>query len=72
MTAPRIILSEELIKKWGGALRLPDNVRRMVLDLQSGEPVRIYYECFGDARILEIETPAGALAINVAEEDQEG
>lgn len=59
-----------MIAKWREQLNLPDGIRRLVVDLVVGKPAYIYYECFGGPELLEIEPPAGALVINVAEDEE--
>ncbi len=64
---PSVLLSDELLTKWREACGLPDNCRRMVIDLQYRKPVAVFYECLGDERLLDIEPPTDALCISVAD-----
>ena len=36
---------------------LPDNTVRVIVDVQLNNVVRVYYECLGDERILEVDVP---------------
>lgn len=33
---------------------VPPHCRRVVIDMQAGDAVRVYYEIFGDARIIDV------------------
>ncbi len=71
-TAPRrIMLSDEVIDSWREKLTLPNNIRRLVVDLQMGKAFHLYYECLGDAALLEVQPPSSGVYINVGEDDEE-
>lgn len=36
---------------------VPDGCRRIIIDIAVNTPVKMYYECFGDERILAIDLP---------------
>ena len=64
---PNPILADQLFAKWREACGLPENCRRIVLDLQYREVVKVFYECLGDERLLDIEPPTDAVCISATE-----
>ncbi|KKN20053.1 hypothetical protein LCGC14_0939470 [marine sediment metagenome] len=34
---------------------LPDNCRRVIIDIAYDDAVKVYYECYGDERLLKID-----------------
>lgn len=49
---------------------VPEYCRRMVIDVQIGKPVIVYYECYGSEKMLELDIPGSlenAVKINVSE-----
>ncbi len=53
--APRTILGQDLFAQFIKAGIVPSNCRRMVIDMEVEKAVRVYYDCFGDERLLEVE-----------------
>jgi len=49
--------NSELIKALTSEGLLPDNCRRMIIDIDCDNIVKIYYECYGDEKILKIDLP---------------
>lgn len=58
------IRSDEFVMKWAEALGLDPldehYVRRLVIDAEAGQPLRIYVERYGTDRLLEIVPPSPA------------
>lgn len=53
---------------------VPDMLTRVVIDIQLDEPVRVYYECFADGKMLDVVLPAalnGAVLISAKDVDTE-
>ena len=48
-----------LIKQFQDADILPDNCRRVILDVSYNDAVMIYYEVLGDERLYDIDFAAG-------------
>ena len=36
---------------------IPDHCRRVVIDIEVGNVVKVFYECYGDERLIEVLTP---------------
>ena len=47
----------DLIKAMQEAGILPDNCRRVVIDIPYDDLVEVYYECLGDTRLLDVGMP---------------
>ena len=62
MEKPSIILSDALLDLLAPALELDGafgdkKTHRVILDLETGKPVKIYIERFGDARLVDVAWP---------------
>lgn len=68
---PDLITGEKLVKQFQKAGMLPDNCRRMVIDASADKLVIIYYECYGDERIIDICVP-DKLNLHVEKEGDNG
>ncbi len=55
MSKPQVILGKGLLETLMGAGILPDNCRRAVIDVTVDKPVKVYYECYGDERLLDVD-----------------
>lgn len=44
----------DMIRPFVDAGIVPDNCRRVIIDLQADDVVRIYYEIYGDDRIIDL------------------
>lgn len=56
-----------LIASFVKAGMVPSATRRIVIDIEYDEIVKIYYECLGDKRILDLKLPEkllGAMAVH--------
>ena len=42
----------EFMKQFVEAGLVPDNCRRIVIDLEVNDAVKVYYECFGDDKFV--------------------
>lgn len=51
------IKSQDFAKPLIDAGVLPPNLRRMIIDVQSGQPVKVYYDTFGNESLLQMITP---------------
>lgn len=55
---PKLIRSDPWITQLISAIGLDGaRVRRVVLDAEVGQSIKVYVECFGDERLLTIGTP---------------
>jgi|TARA_Y100000310_G_scaffold336405_1_gene420842 hypothetical protein len=36
---------------------VPPNIRRCIIDMEVGNAVKVYFECFGDSEMLELIVP---------------
>lgn len=73
---PKIILSQPFFDLLEEAGIIPSKdsdtrVRRVVIDAEIGAPVRIYFDTFGDERLLSIGPPALAKITRDVDEDNE-
>lgn len=59
----RFILSKEFHDALKGLGVVPDNCRRIVIDVPTNSAVVIHFECYGDARLLEVLSIPGAVVI---------
>lgn len=59
----KIIHASSLIDALKGSGILPDNCRRVVIDLNTDDATKLYFECFGDDRLIEILTPKNFVEI---------
>ena len=67
------IVSDDFFQGFVDAGIVPKDVRRMVIDIEAGNAVMVYYECYGSKKLLELILPTtlkDAVLINVA--DREG
>ena len=48
---------EGLFGQFKKAGMLPDNCRRIVIDIEVNELVKVYYETFGDDQLVAIDIP---------------
>jgi hypothetical protein len=51
-----VLLGRDFLTKLQAAGVLPPHTRRVVIDAAYDEVVQVYYECFGDSRMLSIDT----------------
>jgi hypothetical protein len=66
--ARRIVLSQEVMQQLHRGGLIPDNCQRIVIDLTIGEPARVFYQCLGDERMLQVNLPealADAVVVHV-------
>jgi hypothetical protein len=56
----RIILAERFMDALKEQGLIPSNCRRVVIDAEVSNPVHLYYECFGDERLLNIALTDGS------------
>lgn len=47
----------ELIEQFMKKGIVPDNCKRIVIDIGMEDAVKIYYECYGDTRLIDINIP---------------
>ena len=52
-----VVHSMDLIKQFVEAGLVPDNCQRMIIDVKYDEVVKVYYECLGDKKMLDIDIP---------------
>lgn len=52
-----MVLGHTLIQRLQAAHLLPPACRRVVVDVQVNEVVKVYYECFGSEELLEVLLP---------------
>ena len=48
---------ENLIKAFEEAGLVPTPCRRIIIDIEVGEAVKLFYECYGDERMLQLDLP---------------
>lgn len=67
---PRRIMSESLWPAFVKAGLFPDDgaVRRVVIDVQAGEPVVMYVEMWGDERLLDVVPTLEGIEVRVLSE----
>lgn len=44
----------EIGTKLAAAGLIPENVRRIVIDIPANDPIMVYYECYGDAKLVNL------------------
>lgn len=54
MTAIR---AKEFCEKFAAAGVIPPNTRRMIIDVEAGKAVKVYYDTFGNETLLQLITP---------------
>ena len=52
-----VLLGRTFLDRLKQAGAIPPTTRRIVIDASFDEVVHVYYECFGDAALLAIDTP---------------
>ena len=52
------VISNEFFQQFVNAGIVPENVKRMVIDIEANEVVKVYYDCYGDKKMLELDLPA--------------
>ncbi len=58
MDQPMMVKGDsKLVQQFVKAGIVPNHCRRIVLDMEIGEIVKLYYECYGDDKLLEIDIP---------------
>lgn len=65
-TRRKVINSEPLVAELVKRGIVPSNCRRVVIDMQAQEPAVLYYELYGDERLLEVFASNSGVAIKEA------
>jgi hypothetical protein len=63
MLKPQIIHAQDLIKVLMEKGVIPPNCTRCVIDLDVADVARLYFECLGDERLIEVFMQENAIVI---------
>lgn len=70
MAEEKCIMSNELFNKLDELGLVPEKCQRMIIDLQFNDIPKIYYQCLGDERLLDVEL-VNELGIVIREQEKE-
>lgn len=57
MSGP-MMTDSTVIHKFVEAGIVPKNCRKIVIDMEVGDAVKVYYSCYGDQEMIEVLVPA--------------
>lgn len=52
-----LLRSRDVVEPLKAIGLLPDNTRRMIIDINAGEPVKVYYDTFASPTLVQVLTP---------------
>ncbi len=69
MAENKCILGNVLIDKLNELGLLPENCQRIIIDLECNDVAKIYYQCAGDTRLLDVDL-VNELAVVIREQKE--
>lgn len=64
--------AKEFCEKFAAAGVIPPNTRRMIIDVEAGKAVKVYYDTFGNETLLQMITPEMLMNGEEIEHTKEG